>query len=93
MERTGDKCKLSDGYYRKQDALYPVVMSLKGKEQRVLDDGHGRMDCLYTAIVDKRITANGFQCRWRKGKIEVKVPRTRRGRPYRLLRKKMTKTM
>jgi hypothetical protein len=45
------------------------MILLQNKQQQIQDDLHGATHQTYTVITDKRIVHNGFQARWRKGKI------------------------
>lgn len=51
------------------DPLCASLLSLACREKLVADDSHGQKDITYKEITDQRIVQNGFQVRWRKGKI------------------------
>lgn len=53
---------------RNDSPLYGVIISLEKQDKYIADDGDSHSDeHSYSAVIDKRITANGFRMRWRKG--------------------------
>lgn len=51
-----------------KDPLCSSLLSLTCRERLVKDDCHGQRDVTFKEITDERVTHNGFQVRWRKGR-------------------------
>lgn len=51
-----------------KDPLCSSLLSLACRERLVKDDCHGQRDVTFKEITDERVTHNGFQVRWRKGR-------------------------